>query len=330
MSIKVMQNVWDHAKAQGTKRLILLAIADCANDEGYAYPSISTITRKCGLKSTRSVQKQMRQLEYSGELVVYERAGNRKQNVYEITIDITPVSKDTLSPKTPRQSRPLPLSSETQNPCPRGHINRKEPFEGTGEKKESTPPPPHVDKSTSDAQASEGSWSSMITRLNQLYPRSTKNLTAQEEFKLKGCIDLLKELSDEDWTILGNYHGTKDNACRRGKKAWPFNRTQFLDNTAEAIDKARWWWEDYGSWWFKNQEAQAKKQANKSKQRQQEQDAKDQAQMDEAIREIEAFQEWLSNNGLNPAHALKWKKEDHKNYKKYVEQLLQEALKPLY
>lgn len=46
MSIKLMTKIWDCDYGQGTKLLLLLALADMANDEGYCWPSYKTLARK--------------------------------------------------------------------------------------------------------------------------------------------------------------------------------------------------------------------------------------------------------------------------------------------
>jgi len=57
MSIKVMSAVWDYSRASGTPLLVLLKLADWANDDGECWPSISTIAQKCRLKDERHVKR---------------------------------------------------------------------------------------------------------------------------------------------------------------------------------------------------------------------------------------------------------------------------------
>jgi len=45
MSIEHMTLVWKHSKKGGTALLLLLAIADFANDDGVAWPSLATPSR---------------------------------------------------------------------------------------------------------------------------------------------------------------------------------------------------------------------------------------------------------------------------------------------
>ncbi|MGH3993304.1 MAG: helix-turn-helix domain-containing protein, partial [Pseudonocardiaceae bacterium] len=81
MSLKAMTWVWDHSPAAGTELLVLLAIADNADDTGAnAYPSTDTLARKTRL-DTRTVQRVIRRLEKDGHVVV-DRGGGRAANRY--------------------------------------------------------------------------------------------------------------------------------------------------------------------------------------------------------------------------------------------------------
>ncbi len=81
MSIKVMTEVWDSSSAKGSARLVLLSLADHANDEGYCYPSIARLARKSVL-SERNVQLVLGELEARGELVRLLGTGRGHVNQY--------------------------------------------------------------------------------------------------------------------------------------------------------------------------------------------------------------------------------------------------------
>lgn len=84
MSIRIMTNVWENSRASGTARLVLLAIADNANDEGISWPSKATIARKT-LVSERQVQRIIQDLAAIGELeITRERHGRTTRNVYRV------------------------------------------------------------------------------------------------------------------------------------------------------------------------------------------------------------------------------------------------------
>jgi hypothetical protein len=86
MSVRVMSWVWEQSKSQPTSRLVLLAIADCANDVGAeAYPSMTKLRAKTGL-SERAIQGAIQKLVSIGELVVSLNAGPRGCNRYRVIL----------------------------------------------------------------------------------------------------------------------------------------------------------------------------------------------------------------------------------------------------
>lgn len=68
MAIEVMAAVWRHSAATNRARLVLLAIADHQGEIG-AWPSIGTLARMVNA-SERSVQRDLRELEELGELII--------------------------------------------------------------------------------------------------------------------------------------------------------------------------------------------------------------------------------------------------------------------
>ena len=123
-----MTLVFSHSTAAGADRLLLLAIADHAGDDGDdAWPSVPTLARKTGI-SERSVQRGISRLVDGGHLAVTRCAGRNGTNRYRVLMapprgrqsvtgdDLTPVTElrhpggDTqVSPERPvRPSSPLP------------------------------------------------------------------------------------------------------------------------------------------------------------------------------------------------------------------------------
>lgn len=81
MSVKLMSVVWDMA-LQPTKKFVLLALADCANDIGTGcFPSVPTIAKKCSL-SIRIVRKCIGELSSEGHISIQERSG--RSSTYSI------------------------------------------------------------------------------------------------------------------------------------------------------------------------------------------------------------------------------------------------------
>ncbi len=88
MSIKIMTAVWDREDLSSTQKLVLLALADWANDEGLCWPSINRLAIKASLTS-RAVQKTIRSLEDAGFIRREEVLG--KGNRYWISTPLNDV-----------------------------------------------------------------------------------------------------------------------------------------------------------------------------------------------------------------------------------------------
>ena len=88
MSIQIMNAVWQHSKADGRARLVLLAIADHQGEIG-AWPSLATLARMVNA-SERSVQRDIEYLVQIGELEVhYQQAPTKnhyKSNLYWVRL----------------------------------------------------------------------------------------------------------------------------------------------------------------------------------------------------------------------------------------------------
>jgi len=83
MSIRVTSKVWEHSAHKGTTLLVLLSLADQANDEGWCWPSIGTIAAKSRM-SERQVQRAIQSLAASGEIEIAAGAGPGKVNRYRV------------------------------------------------------------------------------------------------------------------------------------------------------------------------------------------------------------------------------------------------------
>ncbi len=108
MSIRIMSLVWERSQHKGSELLLLLAIADNANDQGVAYPSIRTLAKKTRLRE-RTVQYLLRdKLEPSGELRISTGTGPHGCNEY--VIHITPVQ--TFHRRISSDAKPRPDGGE--------------------------------------------------------------------------------------------------------------------------------------------------------------------------------------------------------------------------
>lgn len=87
MSIRMMNDVWKYAPAKGSELLLLLAIADFADDDGgNAWPSMATLAKKTRL-GERNVRYIVKELEDRGILEVKYNKGRNNTNRYQIILD---------------------------------------------------------------------------------------------------------------------------------------------------------------------------------------------------------------------------------------------------
>jgi hypothetical protein len=68
MSLRIMTRVWD-VQLPHADKLLLLALADNANDEGLCWPSVATLARKAGMDE-RTVQRAIGRLVAAGHVTV--------------------------------------------------------------------------------------------------------------------------------------------------------------------------------------------------------------------------------------------------------------------
>jgi len=85
MSVRLMSMVFD-SDIDSTKKLIMLAVSDFANDEGRSiYPSVSTLCNKTSL-SERTVRKQLKELRAKGLLAIEKKSTSKSPNTYYIGV----------------------------------------------------------------------------------------------------------------------------------------------------------------------------------------------------------------------------------------------------
>jgi hypothetical protein len=85
MSIGRMTAVFEHSEATGADRLVILAIADAADNRGIAYPLVETVAAMARV-SIRAAQYAVRDLVESGELAVITAHGRGRRNVYVVLV----------------------------------------------------------------------------------------------------------------------------------------------------------------------------------------------------------------------------------------------------
>lgn len=124
MAIAVMSAVWEESSLGGTELLLLLAIADYANQDGTAYPSVPTLANKIRM-SERNTHYLLKKIVEAGELDIERNAGPKGCNLYRVK---------TLQGAKLARVQPIAgggaagSTKGVQPTAPEPSLNRQEPF----------------------------------------------------------------------------------------------------------------------------------------------------------------------------------------------------------
>lgn len=118
MSIKLMTYAWETDLAANDK-LVLLALADWANDEGLCWPSVAKLCSKTRA-SERTVQCIIKRLVEAGHVTRQERTGRGCRYIVHPRKSCTPADSapPQLSPPTPAKVAPNTPKNHQESPPP--------------------------------------------------------------------------------------------------------------------------------------------------------------------------------------------------------------------
>lgn len=111
MSVRATNWAWSLEEVMGSEALVLLALADQANDEGFCWPAQQKLAPKAR-QSVSTLRRSLRSLEKMGLLTTITRSSTRgrRSNLYLLHIG----AKPDLSMKS---ARPVALSEEAAQAC---------------------------------------------------------------------------------------------------------------------------------------------------------------------------------------------------------------------
>lgn len=72
MSIRIMSEVWEHSRHGGAHLLLLLKLADRANDDGVCWPGHTSLAKAARISRRKAIDK-LAEIEESGEVVIGRR-----------------------------------------------------------------------------------------------------------------------------------------------------------------------------------------------------------------------------------------------------------------
>jgi hypothetical protein len=124
VSIRIMSLAWAVQLPAGDK-LVLLALADCANDEGHCWPGLRSLCEKTG-RCKRSLQESLRTLDEGGHITRVENPGKG------MNYTVHPVAKAATGADNSTGANPATPGSKSchrgvAKSAPKPSVNRKEP-----------------------------------------------------------------------------------------------------------------------------------------------------------------------------------------------------------
>lgn len=100
MSIEVMTRIWKVAPYGGGTLLVLLALADYADDYGICWPAQPDVAAKARL-TDRQLRSVLRQLETAGDLLVHAGKGRGNRTIYCVLAGLSFTERDEKRKKFP-------------------------------------------------------------------------------------------------------------------------------------------------------------------------------------------------------------------------------------
>jgi hypothetical protein len=112
MSVKVSSKVWQGSRHKSGNLLVLLALADHADDEGFAWPGIPLVARKARL-SQRHTHRCLKQLVTSGEPEILPNRAPSGRTLYKIRLDQLQEENSSSRTSTSQALTPASVSTDT-------------------------------------------------------------------------------------------------------------------------------------------------------------------------------------------------------------------------
>jgi hypothetical protein len=220
MSIHISSPCWKIECPTAGQKLILLKLADNANDAGVCWPSLSTIAKDCGC-STRTVSRAIVYFE-SINLLSHDRRFN-SSNTYQFNMDTLSILSsrtiDTMS--TPIDTMSIPIDTVSNAIDTSVSLTVIEPSLNR-----------HITKEKSLPVKSENQL-----RIEKLFNRRVTTPMDKAEISAwasaKGIVD---DMTDREWTDLEVFYAAPQEKTYARKTL-----STLLNNLSGELDKAANW-----------------------------------------------------------------------------------------
>lgn len=205
-----MTYVWDNSRQTGTALLMLLALADHANDAGQCWPMIDRIAAKCRV-NRRQAQYILSALEDAGEIVIERGQGRGHPSLYTVkgAPDCTFAEKDApdctfhderVHQTAPFRKRKGALQRQEKVHSSASSLNKEEPSLEPSKTKALKPPPPSSSSEEEPPDQSPGQAAAEVATIT-----TPEAFVALYNANIPAGIPMVKTLSPERRQRIGRY-----------------------------------------------------------------------------------------------------------------------------
>lgn len=174
MSVEAMQWVWKNGPSDMTERMVLLAIADHADEGGRGYPSMVGIAEKTCL-TERGARGVVRRLESGGWLKTDIGGGRGGKSVYTVLMkNQEPETRNMGETQNQKPGMTFPETAETRN------VATLNPEGGCT--KPGTRVPPNHQGTIKEPSVSSSARQIAFSRFWAVYPKRVEKKGAQSKF----------------------------------------------------------------------------------------------------------------------------------------------------
>jgi hypothetical protein len=218
-----MARVWAHSHRKDGELLVMLALADFANDGGECWPSIPVLAQKARL-TERQTRRVLRTLEEVGEIrTSHSRGGRNRRNRYLITV---PENPDNITLKE-LQGKNNPVIGDTETLTPvSGALNRHRTVNKESDAKASVRSSPISKKRKLTRPAPDPAQLEAFSKFYEVYPR---HVARQAALNAWSELSPDAELTATIMTAVARYADQVNDTEQR-----------FILHPASWLNQARW------------------------------------------------------------------------------------------
>ncbi len=227
MSLSATNYVFQRRYGNQTRKLLMIAIADFANDRGEAWPAIDTLAARAEC-SRRSVQEHLAVLEKAGDLIIAANAGPRGTHRYRIVFRKTEAEE--CSDEGVQDLHP-PCKSATPKPH-EGGANGRRP---------SAPESSGTVRELPEREEGAALAADLVANVNNLRREwgEVAGWTAAEKAMGWTNRECLESIRPETWNHMREYLRERH---PQGSGAWMVkSRLKFLEHPGDLATKASDW-----------------------------------------------------------------------------------------